>query len=146
MLTDQMYEHWRSLLNAAGKSREDFAQSMQDRCRIGSLPLALVAFDPDFVLGTIALKHQDLDIRPQFTPWLGGLFVLKQYRGCGIGSLLITRIAEEARKLGLPRLYLWTPTAEKLYARQGWSLVERVSYHKYRISIMDRLLLAKDPC
>ncbi len=140
VLTDYMYAHWRSLLEAVGKSRDDFALSMQDHCRIGSLPLALVAFQDDQVLGTIALKPQDLDIRPDLTPWLGGLFILAEYRRRGIGSLLITRMVAEAEKLGLPCLYLWTPSAESLYVRHGWKLLERVPYYEYTISIMFRSL------
>ncbi len=140
VLTQQMYEHWRDLLQVTGRSREDFVKSIRDRCRTDSLPLALVAFNGDEVLGTVALKPQDLDIRPQLTPWLGGLFVMPEFRGRGIGSLLIINIVEEARRLRLPRLYLWTPSAESLYARHGWSLLERTAYHHYTISIMDRQL------
>ncbi len=140
VLTERMYEHWRELLQATGRSREEFAKSMRDRCRKDSLPLALVAFHQDEVLGTVALKPQDLDIRPQLTPWLGGLFVMPRFRGHGIGSLLIIKVVEEARRLRLSRLYLWTPSAESLYARHGWSLLERVAYHHYTISVMDRQL------
>jgi len=139
-LTQHMYEHWRTLLEATGKSGQDFAQSMRDRCRTDSLPLALVAFDADELLGTISLKPRDLDIRPELTPWLGGLFVLPQYRGRGIGSVLVGRIVAEAERLLLPCLYLWTPSSEGLYARHGWTLLERAPYHGYEISIMNRLL------
>ncbi len=145
VLTDHMYDHWRSLLKALGKSRGDFALSMQDRCRIGSLPLALVAFEDDHVLGTIALKPQDLDIRPNLAPWLGGLFVLPAYRRRGVASLLIDRMVAEARKLSLHCLYLWTPSAENLYFRHRWKLLERVAYHGYNISIMRRMLLPPAP-
>ncbi len=139
-LTECMYEYWRPLFQATRKSREEFAQSMVDRCRTDSLPLALVAFQADQVLGTVALKPQDLDIRPHLTPWLGGLFVLEAYRHQGIGSLLITKVIGKAERFGLPRLYLWTPSAEKLYLRHGWTLMERLPYHHYEISIMDRLM------
>ncbi len=36
VLVDAMFSHWRSVLEAQGKSRDDFAASMQARCRIGS--------------------------------------------------------------------------------------------------------------
>ena len=68
VLAGAMFSHWRCLLESQGKSREDFTESMQARCRIGSLPTALVAFEGDSVLGTAALKPQDLDIRPNLTP------------------------------------------------------------------------------
>ncbi len=135
-----MYDHWRALLQAMGKSREDFAESMQARCRIGSLPTALVAFEGDEVLGTVALKPQDLDIRPHLTPWLGGVFVLEKHRGHGIASLLITAMMAEAWRLKLAELYLWTPSAETLYTRQGWTVLERATYHDLQICIMHRRL------
>jgi GNAT superfamily N-acetyltransferase len=142
VLTDLMYHHWQPLLEALGKSRPDFELSMQERCHTDSLPLALVAFERDHVFGTIALKPQDLDIRPQLTPWLGGLFVLPEYRGCGVASLLIPCMVKEAARLHLSDLYLWTPSAESLYARHGWVLMEKTPYHTYEISIMHRRLAA----
>ena len=38
------------------------------------------------------------------------------------------RLTEEARNLRIPRLYLYTPSAEKFYARLGWSVLERTDY------------------
>jgi GNAT superfamily N-acetyltransferase len=140
VLVDYMYDHWRALLQRMGKSREDFAGSMQARCSIGVLPTALVAFQGDEILGTVALKPQDLDIRPHLTPWLGGVFVPEKQRGRGIASLLITAMVAEAQKLRLAELYLWTPSAEHLYARQGWTVLERALYHDLQICIMHRRL------
>jgi GNAT superfamily N-acetyltransferase len=139
-LLDAMHEHWRLVLHTMGKSREDFAESLKDRCRIGSLPTALVAFEGNQVLGTSALKPQDLDIRPQLTPWLGGMFVLPQHRGRGIGALLVSKTIAEARRLGLTQLYLWTPASESLYARHGWAVIERTRYHDLQICIMHQRL------
>ena len=140
VLLNAMYEHWRLLLQAMGKSREDFAASLQDRCQIGSLPTALVAYEGDQVLGTSALKPEDLDIRPQLTPWLGGMFVLPEYRGHGLSALLAEKTVAEARRLGLTELYLWTPASERLYARHGWAVVERTRHHDLQICIMHRRL------
>ena len=140
VLAGAMFSHWRSLLEAQGKSREDFTQSMQARCRIGSLPTALVAFEGDSVLGTAALKPEDLDIRPHLTPWLGGVFVLPEHRGHGVASSLVTRLVTEAQDLGLTELYLWTPSSESLYARHGWKVFERATYHELQICIMHRRL------
>ncbi len=142
VLVDCMYDHWRALLEAMCKSREEFAESLQARCRIGALPTALVAFRGDEVLGTAALKPQDLDIRPHLTPWLGGVFVLEKHRGHGVASKLVAAIIAEAKRLKLTELYLWTPAAEHLYARQGWNVLERTSYHDLQICVMHRRL----PC
>src|SRR5579863_10133678 len=125
MLAEAMFSHWQSVLEAQGKSREDFVKSMQARCRIGSLPTAVVAFEGNSVLGTAALKPEDLEIRSHLTPWLGGVFVLPEHRGRGVASALVTRLVTEAESLGLNELYLWTPSSESLYARHGWKAFER---------------------
>jgi GNAT superfamily N-acetyltransferase len=140
VLAEAMFSHWRSVLKAQGKSREDFGKSMQARCRIGSLPTAVVAFEGDSVLGAAALKPEDLEIRSHLTPWLGGVFVLPEHRGRGVASALVTRLVTEAKDLGLNELYLWTPSSESLYARHGWKVFERVSYHGLEICIMHRRL------
>ena len=38
------------------------------------------------------------------------------------------RATEEARRLNVPRLYLWTHSAEGLYRKLGWQVVERSDY------------------
>lgn len=48
----------------------------------------------------------------------------------------------EAPELGLTELYLWTPSAESLYARHGWKVFERLSYHGLQICIMHCHLLS----
>ncbi len=140
VLVECMYAHWRELLEKMGKSRGEFAESMQARCRMGSLPTAMVAFQGHEVLGTAALKPADLDIRPHLTPWLGGVFVLERHRAQGIGSRLVTAMVLESQRLGLSELYLWTPASESLYARHGWAVLERAFYHDQQICIMHRRL------
>jgi N-acetylglutamate synthase-like GNAT family acetyltransferase len=84
----------------------------------------------------VSLKPQDLEIRPQLTPWLGGLLVVPEWRNRGVASLLMQRAVSEARRLQLPTLFLWTHSAEGLYRRLGWRPIERVDYCGKRIVIM----------
>jgi len=69
-----------------------------------------------------------MDTRPDLDPWLGGLLVLPEWRNRGVGTMLMHRATDEARRLNVPRLYLWTHTAERLYLRLGWQVVERTDY------------------
>jgi N-acetylglutamate synthase-like GNAT family acetyltransferase len=50
---------------------------------------------------------------------------------------------EEARRLQIMRLYLWTPSADGLYAKLGWASLERLDYCGYKISIMHKELCAQ---
>jgi GNAT superfamily N-acetyltransferase len=76
----------------------------------------------------VSLKFHDMDTRPDLDPWLGGLLVLPQWRNRGVGTMLMHRATEEARRLNVPRLYLWTHSAEGLYQKLGWQVVEWTNY------------------
>jgi GNAT superfamily N-acetyltransferase len=94
------------------------------------------------LLGMVSLKFHDMDTRPDLDPWLGGLFVLPEWRNRGVGTLLMHRAVEEARKLNISRLYLWTPSAERLYAKLGWQVIERTNYFGKEAVVMQRNLTA----
>jgi len=115
---------------------DDVTASFEARANVHSLPLTLVAMDHSRVIGTGSLKMEDLEVRPQFSPWLGGLFVVPEHRNRGIGTALIDRLLDEARRLHLTALYLWTPSAESLYAKLGWNTIERLDYCGYSVSLM----------
>jgi predicted N-acetyltransferase YhbS len=139
-LAGLFWQEWRHFYDATGRTPEQVTESMRERTNTDSIPLTLVAVYGGQVIGTGAIKPHDLDIRPQLSPWLGGLYVLREFRDNGVGSLLVARLLEEARRLGLSELYLWTPSAEKLYSRLGWSLLEKTQYCGEEISIMKREL------
>jgi GNAT superfamily N-acetyltransferase len=132
------YDEWRSIYDHRGQSFKDVVSTCLGRANIGSLPLALIAFHDEELVGTVSLKVQDLEIQPELTPWLGGLFVIPRWRGMGVASSLIQRAIEEAQRLKLKQLYLWTPSAESLYRKFGWSEVERTDYCGQQIVIMRR--------
>jgi N-acetylglutamate synthase-like GNAT family acetyltransferase len=73
-------------------------------------------------------------------PWIGGIFVAPEQRCRGVATAIIERLVEEARRLQLPRLYLWTNAAAGLYAKLGWEEIERLEYCGYNIAVMVRQL------
>ena len=123
-----------------GKSVEDVAESIRQRLNIDRVPLAIVAFHAGQVVGSASLKEHDLDARMDLSPWLGELYVLPSYRQRGIGSSLVRSVLEEARRLGIDHLYLWTPKSEAYYAKRGWSVLERMVYKETNITLMEREL------
>ena len=132
------YQEWRPVHDRAQMTFDDVVRSYAQRANIDVLPLALVAIHQGTIIGTGSLKLQDLDVRPHFTPWLGGLFVTAENRSRGVATALIRRLLQEARRLKIPSLYLWTPSAEGLYAKLGWESLEKLDYCGYKITIMQR--------
>ena len=130
------WTEWRSIYEQRGETLSDSLRKYRERINIDRLPLALVALAGAELVGTVSLKHNDLDIRPEISPWLGGVFVIPEWRQRGVASLLMRRAVEEARRLNLERLFLWTASAESLYLKLGWQPVERTEYCGKSIVIM----------
>ena|SRR5258708_4485530 len=82
-----------------------------------------VLFDHDKPVGTASLAHDDLASRRDLTPWLAGVFVEPASRGRGFATALVRQVEAFATAASVPTLWLYTWTAEPLYARLGWQRV-----------------------
>src|SRR5687767_9717634 len=64
-----------------------------------AIPTTFVACDGDQLLGSASLVLHDLDIRPQYTPWLASVYVDSAQRSRGVGRALVTRVMQAAGEL-----------------------------------------------
>jgi GNAT superfamily N-acetyltransferase len=117
-------------------SVERRAARLELRATRGGVPVTFVAVDGETLLGSASLVDDDLETRPELTPWLASVYVAPEHRGRGVASALVQRVVEEARGSGVDRLYLWTTDQERLYARLGWEPVERMPFQDEDIVVM----------
>lgn len=68
--------------------------------------------------------------------WLALVYTLPSYRGKGYGAKLCQHIKHQSIYLGLQEIYLFTHTAENLYTRLGWQVIERQSLGGKDIAVM----------
>ena len=128
------WEEWQEVYQQRKQTLEHSVKNYRDRMNTDRLPLTLVAVQPGLavnwreLVGMVSLKFHDMDTRPDLDPWLGGLLVLPKWRNRGVGTMLMHRATEEAGRLNLRQLYLWTHSAEGLYRKLGWQVVERTNY------------------
>lgn len=107
-----------------------------------ALPLTLVALDNGTPAGMCALT-QTKDIRPDLTPWLGPVFVAKQYQNHGIGNQLIEEVKKKARMLDFEKLYLCThdlALATGYYQRRGWRTIGSDKWKGHPVTVMEIVL------
>lgn len=128
------HEEWAYL--RPGDSVAARAARLRGACGRGEIPTVFAAFSETSLLGSAMLVAHDMDTRMDLTPWLAGVFVAPDGRCKGIGTALVGRVVECAARLGVSRLYLYTPSAERLYSRLGWLVVERTRYRGVEVVVM----------
>ena len=118
-------------------ANERVAQRLNDK----TLPITLIAHIGGEAVGTASLVTHDMKTRLDLSPWLAAVFVDESKRNLGIGSMLVQRIEELARSLGIDKLYLFTPDKCSFYKRQGWGYLEEADYLGQRETIMTKDLV-----
>lgn len=117
---------WEQFFAGRGRSLESVLDAEREAAQVSSAPprvlVCLVDGEP---VGMAALAAQDLDGRPDLGPWLAGVYVVPAFRGQGHATRLVRAVEDVARETAIPTLWLYTRTAEPLYSRCGWNVVER---------------------
>jgi GNAT superfamily N-acetyltransferase len=130
------FTQWAHLRPA--ETLEQRTRRLEACCGRGGVPSVVVALEDAALVGSAMLVANDMDTRPDLTPWLAGVYVAEDARGLGYGAALVRRIESEAAAIGVERLYLYTPDAEEFYARLGWTVDERCRYLGQRVAVMSK--------
>ncbi len=134
------FTEW-SYLNP-GETLEGKKDYLRSNCGRRGVPTFVIAVEGSELAGSASLIAQDMDDRPELTPWLADVFVKPRYRGKGVATSLIQCIESEARSAGISRLFLYTPDAAELYRRLGWEAVEECVHKGTDVVIMARTIQA----
>lgn len=130
---------WEAFFRDAGKPFDPVLEAAERTAASAApVPRTLVLLVDDEPVGTASLTAHDLDERPDLTPWLAGVFVAPHARGRGHAARLIAAVEREARAASISTLWLYTNTAERIYARAGWRTVETVQHGGKPFALMRR--------
>ena len=83
------------------------AKTQQD----DSFPFSWVASVNGRAAGMASLIPEEHDDFPELTPWLGIMYVAKEFRNGGIATALIHTVHNRAKELGHKEIFLSTPDA-----------------------------------
>jgi GNAT superfamily N-acetyltransferase len=120
------HEEWQAV--TPHLSIDDRIEGFRERAHRGSIPTGFVAVLDRRVVGMACLVSCDVHSHAHLTPWLATVLVSPLHRGRGIGTALSKRATEEAQRLGVPTLYLFTFDKQGFYGRLGWLPFERAAY------------------
>jgi N-acetylglutamate synthase-like GNAT family acetyltransferase len=133
-----IFDEWGHLTQ--GLTLDKVETHLQNHLNRDAIPLTLVAIKDHIPVGTASLMLNDLSSRPDLSPWLASVYVQAKYRKQGIGSQLVSAAEETGQRLGVQKLYLFTPDQERFYARLGWSVYDQAEYRGEHVVIMSKLL------
>jgi predicted N-acetyltransferase YhbS len=133
-LAQWQHDEWGHL--RPGDSAEARSARLQRHCQRDGIPLTVVAHENGELFGSASFARNDMETRPELTPWLSGVFVAPEHRRKGVGAELVRRVMAEAAAQKVPMLYLYTVHSETFYANLGWSLQERTAYRHQNVVIM----------
>ncbi|MEK5185373.1 GNAT family N-acetyltransferase [Solibacillus sp. FSL W7-1324] len=96
-----------------------------------AFPITLIAYENGHCFGTVSIVENDLSVRKFYKPWLASLYTKPEYRGRGVGKLLMKETISIVNELGYNELFLRTEDASDYYRKRGWTFLETVSDEKY---------------
>ena len=102
----------------------------------GSLPATLVLHEGMELMGSVSVVFGDCPARPDLDPWLASLYVVPQRRGQGHGLELVRAAIEFAAAAKAKRLHVFTESAEKLFQRCGFEILERTMLQDVPITVL----------
>jgi len=118
-------------------SLEEIADAFERRANQDKVPMTLLGYDNDELVGTASLVVHDMSTNRDLTPWLAIVYVVPEYRKRGHGSALVRAVMKAAVKLGIERIFLFTPDQMPFYERLGWETREVVDYRDEWVTIME---------
>jgi len=124
-----------------GNTGKNTRERLYKKLNKDRVPIPIVALTDGKLVGTAQLKIREMGIFPDREFWLGGVYVDSAARGYGVAKLLVRKIEEIARGLGIKELSLQTGNfTGGLYTKSGWMPLEQVEYHGTNILVMHKEL------
>jgi predicted N-acetyltransferase YhbS len=109
----------------SGLTLAEYRAGLEPLMKSEGVPSALVAHDNEKYLGSVLVIANDLDARPDLTPWIAALWVEPNHRSKGIAVALIGEARAVMAKAGVKRCHLCaTRENSPYYLARGFNLIE----------------------
>ena len=101
------------------------------------LPATWVIHHPSGpLMGSISLVKDDLPGVPDLNPWLASLFVFPEFRGRGLGRILVQKALESVRRQPILDLYLFNQNQVLFFSKFNFVIHGSAQANRYPVTIM----------
>jgi GNAT superfamily N-acetyltransferase len=135
-LADLHFAEW-GYLNP-GETLEGKAYYLRNNCGRHGVPSFVIAVEGTELIGSASLIAQDMDNRPDLTPWLADVYVKPKFRRQGVATALIQRIEAEAKTSGIARLFTIHSRCGRSVSTPGMGNVRKVLLPRRRRRYYDQ--------
>lgn len=118
---DVLYNEWG---DKKKKNYDFWASWVKSSISRKKVPQTFIVISDDKFVGTYSLWRCDLQSRQDLFPWFGGLYILQEYRGKGIGEKMQEHAKRVLKDNGYDEAYLFTDIIG-YYERNGWEYIGR---------------------
>ena len=119
----------------ANWSQAELEQDFLEDASHDRLPIRLVAFESNQLVGTITLRDNGSSMPPEFQPELGGLYVVESHRGHGVATELVRAGMQLAHKQGCETVFATTIVAAGILKRLGWEFLKTFGHEGEELSL-----------
>ncbi len=132
VLATMQWEEWSK---ATGERLGDWIAIAQADVGKSDIPVGFIAVHDAVVVGGVSLRAHDIPQRRDRSPWVCGTIVHPDWRGRGIGRLLMARLHAWAHDVGIVEGWVWTGHAASFYERFGWRPTERLFHEALCVNL-----------
>jgi predicted N-acetyltransferase YhbS len=90
-------------------------------------------------MGSVSLVKDDLPGHPNLNPWLASLYVFPEFRGRGLGKLLVQQVLDFLHQQKYPHAYLFTEDQVPFFSKLGFSVARPAQANGHPVTIMKSL-------
>ena len=116
-------------------SQEEMQLDFLEDASHDRLPIRLVAFESNQLVGTITLRDNGSSMPPEFQPELGGLYVVESHRGHGIATELVRAGMKLALDQGYETVFATNVVAAGILKRLGWEFLKTFVHEGEELSL-----------
>jgi N-acetylglutamate synthase-like GNAT family acetyltransferase len=138
-IAHHMFSEWGHLRKNINVNR--FLNALNSRLNDDKIPFTLIAISKSKeLIGFASIVENDMDINRELKPWISGVYIKSEFRNKGMGQILVDKLEEKAKNLGLKKLYLFTFDKEKFYNKLGWNKIKNDFYLDLDVTLMSKIL------
>jgi RimJ/RimL family protein N-acetyltransferase len=119
----------------AAMSDAEMEQDFLEDASRDRLPIRLVAFESNQLVGTITLRDNGSAMPPELQPELGGLYVVEAHRKHGAATELVRAGMQLARQQGYETVFATTVVAARILERLGWEFLKTVVHEDEQLPL-----------